>query len=319
MFMRKPLTLSPLGFGCASVMGKTSGAQAVRAMAEAFEHGVTHFDVARSYGFGRAEKVVGTFIKNKRDQVTITTKFGVVPPNLRLTTRAMIPIARGISRFLPPLNSRMRSKSGQLLADRNYTLTYARQCLHQSLRELATDYIDIFLIHEPDAASLGEVGLITAFLEDSIQAGKIRRWGFAYHSPQDDQWGRLFGGDVIQFEANVQTIDTCRSLSGTPRQKIVTRPFAGDIDRMFAAIPALSQRAASDALEMMGASLADLALCLAHRVAGSAGTILCSMFSLDHVRNNVQSIRRFSMDDRMNQLIDSLLAPCGKNQIAPNS
>ena len=83
-----------LGFGCAPIMGRIGKAQALDAMAEAHALGVTHFDVARSYGFRHAERVVGAFIAGRRDRVSITTKFGVVPPVLSMGTRLLIPAAR---------------------------------------------------------------------------------------------------------------------------------------------------------------------------------------------------------------------------------
>ena len=65
--MREPIPLSHLGFGCAPIMGRISKSHALRALAFSFDCGVTHFDVARSYGFGQAEEIVGGFIKGKRD------------------------------------------------------------------------------------------------------------------------------------------------------------------------------------------------------------------------------------------------------------
>jgi aryl-alcohol dehydrogenase-like predicted oxidoreductase len=46
----------------------------------AFALGITHFDVARAYGFGRAEGILGKFLRGRRDQVTVATKLGLQPP-----------------------------------------------------------------------------------------------------------------------------------------------------------------------------------------------------------------------------------------------
>jgi hypothetical protein len=288
-------------------MGKVGRSQASRAMAEAFELGVTHFDVARSYGFGRAEQVVGEFIKGRRDRVTVTTKFGVVPPQLRLRTKAMIPVARLVVSLLPQVKARLKSKSGQLLAERNFSVAYARQCLYQSLTALATDYIDIYLIHEPEAASLGEMEQLNAFLEESVQAGKIRRWGFAYQTPQDNEWASSLAGDVIQFEGNLQTVDACGPLIDVTQQRIVTRPFGGDLNQISAIDAIAGDSQVKAALTELDATLADLSLCLANRLAGPEGSILCSMFSINHIRSNVQTLKRFSDDKQMNQIINAIL------------
>ena len=65
-FAASGLGVSRLGFGCAPVMGKVGRRQALDAMACAFELGVTHFDIARSYGFGDAEAVLGEFVRGRR-------------------------------------------------------------------------------------------------------------------------------------------------------------------------------------------------------------------------------------------------------------
>src|SRR5918997_1826870 len=51
--------LPSYGYGCAALMARTSRAESVRLLEEAFDAGVTHFDVARSYGYGEAESQAG--------------------------------------------------------------------------------------------------------------------------------------------------------------------------------------------------------------------------------------------------------------------
>ena len=48
-----------LGFGCSSLTG-TGRKNADRLLGTAFDAGVRHFDVARYYGYGEAEKILGT-------------------------------------------------------------------------------------------------------------------------------------------------------------------------------------------------------------------------------------------------------------------
>ena len=68
-----------LGFGCSAItsMGE---AQALQVLATAFDVGVRHFDVARYYGYGESEGLLGRFLKSRRAQVTIATKVGIDPP-----------------------------------------------------------------------------------------------------------------------------------------------------------------------------------------------------------------------------------------------
>lgn len=301
--MRDPIQLSALGFGCASISGKVGKSQALRAMAEALDLGITHFDVARSYGFGQAEYVVGAFIKGGRDKVTITSKFGVVPPQLSLRTKMSIPIARIATKFLPQLRSRLKKRSGQLLASRNFDVSYARHCLNQSLAALATDYIDVYLIHEPDKASLTNPEDLQLFLEDCVRDGKIRRWGWAYQSAQDHEWAGILGGDIIQFEGNIKTLPACGAILDDVRQRIVTRPFMGGLTESCGLRTILQDLDLIAIVQELGASLADVSLCLGHDLAGQSGTVLCSMFSPEHIQKNVYSMKKFANDPLMNKVI----------------
>lgn len=306
--MRDHIALSPLAFGCASVMGKVAKPQAMRAMATAFDLGVTHLDVARSYGFGRAEEVVGSFIKGRRDKVTVASKFGVVAPTLSLRTQALIPIGRALTQLFPSLKARMKKKSGHLLAERNFEVAYARQCLDHSLAALRTDYLDIYLLHEPQAALLHREELRT-FMEDSVRAGKIRRWGCAYRSVNDYPWASALGGDVIQFEGNIETLSACAALLSDARQRIVMRPFGGGFEGNKPVLETMLQdMALMETMEKMGASVADVALALSHQLAGKSGTVLCSMFSAAHIKKNAESMRMASQGALMAHILGKLMS-----------
>jgi len=305
--VREPIHLSPLGFGCAPLMGKISKSQALKAMNLAFDLGVTHFDVARSYGFGRAERVVGEFLKGRRDQITVTSKFGVVPPTMSWSTRKLIPLARTAANFFPGLKQRLKKKSGQLLAERRFDVDFARQCLDQSLSELATDYIDIYLIHEPNVSLLTNPDQIAEFLEDSVIAGKIRRWGFAYGSVDDYHWASTLGGDVLQFEGNIATLPSCGPLLTDARQHIVTRPFMGRIDGKPTWGSHNQDLEIDQILKEFEISLTEFSLCLAHRIAGQFGSVVCSMFSSEHIRNNIRTINELSEEKILIEVTDKLI------------
>src|SRR3954449_5791318 len=71
--------VSVLGFGCAGLTARNDRPDALRLLESAFDEGITHFDIARLYGLGHAEAILGEFIQNKRDRVTVTTKLGILP------------------------------------------------------------------------------------------------------------------------------------------------------------------------------------------------------------------------------------------------
>jgi predicted oxidoreductase len=294
-------SLSPLGFGCASVMGKVSRTDSLRAMAVAFDHGITHFDVARSYGFGRAESVLGAFASDKRAKVTITTKFGIVPPALTWKHRLAMPVMRQLSRLAPSLQKHARAKSASLLAQQRFDLAYAQQCLARSLTELRTDYLDIYLLHEPPPLAEDELSALYAFLDDQVSTGVIRAWGLAYRTAADLQ--RLPAGrsSVCQVEGNAMTLPALSSSWPDPRQRLVTRPFGGGAMVASARRDAAVQEGRSDDAVMD-------ALGLAHALAGPGGSVVCAMFSERHIRDNAARMQRLQSDQSLQEQYRRMLA-----------
>jgi aryl-alcohol dehydrogenase-like predicted oxidoreductase len=83
-------------------MGRVGRGASLRAMNIAWDQGITLFDTARSYGFGEAEAVLGEFLRGKRAQAVVATKFGIIPQKLNAVERAAVPVvraARKVPRF----------------------------------------------------------------------------------------------------------------------------------------------------------------------------------------------------------------------------
>ena len=55
----KGIHSSELGFGCAPIQGAVDSKSAKYAPDYAIDHGINHLDLARSYGYGDAEGLVG--------------------------------------------------------------------------------------------------------------------------------------------------------------------------------------------------------------------------------------------------------------------
>ena len=91
---------------------RAAAQQETAAQRHAFDHGITHFDVAQSYGFGDAEKVLGQFMRGQRDKLTVTSKFGIVAPQLKTWQRIARPIVRPLRSVLAPLRRQVRAASG---------------------------------------------------------------------------------------------------------------------------------------------------------------------------------------------------------------
>ena len=304
--MSKIIKVSPLGFGCASVMGKVGKSKSIKAMAQAYDLGVTHFDVARSYGFGLAERVLGDFIHDKRSLVTITTKFGVVPPHLSFAKKIAIPIARKLAEHIPELKAKLRSKSSVLLAEKCFDLSYAKKCLETSLRELRTDYIDFYMLHDPAWEILQKNDDLRSFLDSSVSSGKIRQWGVAYKSPDDFSLKNDLIGNVVQIEGNANNFSVIEDHDVLKfNQRFVTRPFTGGLD-MSESILSLNLKN-NKFISDLDIGYSDLLLWLAIELAGPYGSVVCSMFSSPHILKNINTVNMIRKDKEFRSLVHSYM------------
>ncbi len=117
----------------------------VRVLHTALDLGVTHFDSAALYGFGRNEALVGPALKPFRDSIFLVSKCG------------------------------MQGVDGKRVIDgRPETL---RATLEMSLRRLETDFIDLYYLHRwdkevPIEASVGEMARM-------VEEGKVRAIGLS--------------------------------------------------------------------------------------------------------------------------------------------
>jgi aryl-alcohol dehydrogenase-like predicted oxidoreductase len=78
---RSGLEVSALGLGCMGMSefyGPSGEAEGIDTIHRAIELGVTFLDTADIYGMGRNEELVGRAIRDRRDQVVLATKFGVL-------------------------------------------------------------------------------------------------------------------------------------------------------------------------------------------------------------------------------------------------
>ncbi|MDX1931547.1 MAG: aldo/keto reductase [Capsulimonadales bacterium] len=195
------ITTSRIGFGCNALLGTDrTRRQALELLETAFEMGIRHFDVARSYEAGDSEEVLGVFARDKRDRITITSKFRVNHGgdfHRESASRAWLrrrlrtsPVVLGVRPLLKKVLGRGDAPSASASSPSAavpaaepagvrppFDIALARQSLETTLRELRTDYLDLFFVHEGEVEDARSDEL-RAFLAEAKAAGKVRQYGF---------------------------------------------------------------------------------------------------------------------------------------------
>ena len=279
--------VSRLAFGCAPVMGRVDRRRSLRAMAMAFDYGITHFDIARSYGFGDAEVVLGEFSAKRMSRITITSKFGVVPPELNLWQRAARPLLRMVQDQTKFLKKTVKKNSAKLLSERCYDLVYARSCLETSLRCLRRDHIDFYLMHEPDTGQLSGLDELHAFLDNCVVEGKIGRWGIAFPESISDEIQVGEWGSIVQYGSLINGNIKPPQFANA-EFKFITRPLGGSA--------ALQSTLLMKLAEYLEISIVDAAFAIAGYQAGSHGSVVAGMFDGAHIKGNVSSMTAYLHD-----------------------
>jgi D-threo-aldose 1-dehydrogenase len=168
----------PLGFGASALVGGRTRRESLRLLAAATDAGVRHLDVARVYGTGDAEGVVGAFLRGRRDELTITTKFGIDPLRRSPLTNAAKRVVRMATRRSPALLQTARRHSGHTVSRGNFSAENALASLHTSLGELGCEWVDAYLLHDCSADDWASDELRAA-LDQLIGQGFVRATGTA--------------------------------------------------------------------------------------------------------------------------------------------
>ena len=140
--------ISAIGFGCWEIgggYGSIEETDFIKAIGRALDVGINSFDTAEAYGFGASEKSLAKALGSRRKEAVITTKFGVGypdAPNYRDSTRKRV-----------------------------------MESIEKSLKNLSTDYVDVYLIHWPDRNVPFEEPMRA--LDDLVNQGKVRAVGLS--------------------------------------------------------------------------------------------------------------------------------------------
>src|SRR5258708_6925557 len=284
-----------VGFGCSSLTG-TGPSNANRVLETAFDAGVRHFDTARYYGYGDGEGILGRFLRGRRSAVTITTKFGIDPPRPTTALNVGLYFGRRVVRLLPGIRGFLQRGTQSLVKSGGFSVQQAQESLETRLRELGTDHIDFYLLHDYTAGEHHPDELLT-FLEGCVKAGKIHSFGIGTGIENVmqalERQPRLCS--ILQFQNSVLTRNRDRLPQHNSDRLVITHGALGGSYRSILTFLGARKDVAKEWAAKLGCHRLDEATlsALMLKYAGDAnprGLVLFSSRDPVRVRGNVKAV-----------------------------
>ncbi|UED86816.1 aldo/keto reductase [Streptomyces profundus] len=160
------LRVGAVGLGCMPMSwgysaSQRDGESSLRALNAALDEGCSLLDTADIYGPFTNERLLARLLKERRDEVFLATKCGLLVGEQHLVA--------------------------------NGSPAYVRRACDASLRRLGTDVIDLYQLHRADP----EVPVEETWgaMAELVRAGKVRALGWCALDPHDRRRGRGAGGE----------------------------------------------------------------------------------------------------------------------------
>jgi aryl-alcohol dehydrogenase-like predicted oxidoreductase len=210
--------LSPLGLGTSrigSFNNPSSLKDSRRLIAAALEMGVGVLDTSNIYGQGDSERTIGRAIRGNRNKAFVITKAGRLFSGKYQAMKLLKPVVRPLLGMMGKGSSVATARRQDALSA-DWTPQAILRSLDQSLRRLATSYVDGFLLHSPPPEIAADTGVAAAMAELKAQ-GKVRHYGVSCDDAATLQAALQMPGigmvqlpwDVIETQATL--IDTLRA------------------------------------------------------------------------------------------------------------
>ena len=132
------------------VYGEVDDTESLATLHRTVDLGVTFIDTANIYGNGNNEKLISKLLADRRDEVTLATKFGI--------TANPADLAAG------GLNARGDA-------------AYVQQCIDESLQRLQTDVVDLYYMHRRDTNV--PIEETVGAMAELVTAGKVHHLGLS--------------------------------------------------------------------------------------------------------------------------------------------
>lgn len=177
-FGKTDLKVSEIGMGCSSLGGGVfyrDAQESIMTLLKAFDSGINFYDTSDNYSQGNSERLIGKSFKGKRDRVIIASKVGTIYSSLGSLALRIRPLLRPVRCFLTPLRSTLNwMRYSQRYKD--FSPKHITHAIHESLKRLQTDYLDLYQLHDPSSSIL-QKGDFCDTLEKLKDQGKIRYYG----------------------------------------------------------------------------------------------------------------------------------------------
>jgi aryl-alcohol dehydrogenase-like predicted oxidoreductase len=186
------LDVSALGLGCMGMSfayGTPDRAEALATLHRALDLGVTFLDTADMYGAGANERLLAEVLRDRRSEITLATKFGILTGDDGMPTGAV-----------------------------DGRPAYVRSSVDASLQRLGVDHVDLYYLHraDPDVPIEETVGAMA----ELVTAGKVGHLGLSETSAASIRRAAAVAPiaavqtewSVFSRDIEAEIVPTCREL-----------------------------------------------------------------------------------------------------------